>query len=261
VSQNIGNDGPPPIPEGGLPPGWDLEQWNHYGKQWLIQNPQPTTPTVPVNKYPTVSAAPPTAPTPLTPSNQEMTQQFNPPVLVQPPILMASNYKTNSNPGNFIGIIAIIGVLVVVVTIVLAGVLYVWANSLSTSSSADDIEGTWYNPVDTMTLYPNGTVSVSESEGFVTQWRTDRNDLYFTFQLGEDDIEVMAIYDVRLDDQGDSLLFIAFYQVDSESGNQTDEVDEASCIAYSSSILGSENEHFDDRKTIFPSWCNPDHDI
>ncbi len=258
MSQNIGNDGPPPIPEGGLPPGWDLEQWNHYGQQWLIQNPQPTAPTVPVNNYPTVSATPPTPPTPPTPSNQDMTQQFNPPVLVQPPILMASNYKTNSNPWKTIGIIAIVGVLVVVMIIVISGVLYVWANSLD-PSSADEIEGTWYNPVDTLTLYPNGTVS--ESEGVVTQWRTNSNDLYFTIQIGEDDIEVRAIYDVRLDDQGDSLLFIAFYQTDTESGNQTNEINEASCIAYSSSILGAENEHFVERETIFPSWCNPDHDI
>jgi len=255
VSQNIGNDGPPPIPAGGLPPGWDLEQWNHYGQQWLIQNPQTTAPTVPVNNYPTVSATPPTAPTP---SNQDMIQQPTLPVVVQPPVMMVPHYKTNSNPGKIIGIIAIVGVLVVALVVVLAGVLYVWADSLADEDKGS-IEGTWYNPVDTLTLYPNGTVS--ESGGVVTQWRTNGNDLYFTFQLGEDDIDFRAIYDVRLDDQGDSLLFIAFYQVDSESGNQTDEVDEASCIAYSSSILGSENEHFDDRKTIFPSWCNPDHDI
>jgi len=257
MTQGIGNDGPPPIPAGGLPPGWDLEQWNHYGKQWLIQNPQSTAPTVPVHNYPTVSAAPPTPPTLPTPSNQEMIQQPTPPVVVQPPVMMVPNYKTNSNSGKIIGIIAIVGVLVIALTVVLAGVLYVWANSLEPSS--DDIEGTWYNPVDTLTLYPNGTVS--ESEGIVTQWRTQDNDLYFTFQIGEDDIDFRAIYDVRLDDQGDSLLFIAFYQTDTETGNQTNEINEASCIAYSSSILGAETEHFDERKTIFPSWCNPDHDI
>ena len=27
----------PPIPEGGLPPGWTTEQWSHYGAQWLTQ--------------------------------------------------------------------------------------------------------------------------------------------------------------------------------------------------------------------------------
>jgi hypothetical protein len=239
-----------------------LEQWNHYGQQWLIQNPEPTAPTVPVNNNPTVSATPPTPPTPPTPSNQDMIQQPTPPVVLQPPVMMVPNYKTNSNSGKIIGIIVIVGVLVVTLTVVLAGVLYVWANSLAasdTSLSADEIEGTWYNPADTLTLYPNGTVS--ESEGSVTQWRTNGNDLYITVHIGEDDIDVRTIYDIRLDDQGDSLLFIAFYQTDTESGNQTNEIDEASCIAYSSSILGAENEHFDERITIFPSWCNPDNDI
>ena len=34
---NIGVSGPP-LPEGGLPDGWTMEQWNHYGQQWLDQN-------------------------------------------------------------------------------------------------------------------------------------------------------------------------------------------------------------------------------
>ena len=25
----------PPVPEAGLPEGWTMEQWNHYGQQWL----------------------------------------------------------------------------------------------------------------------------------------------------------------------------------------------------------------------------------
>ena len=25
----------PPIPEDGIPDGWTIEQWNHYGQQWL----------------------------------------------------------------------------------------------------------------------------------------------------------------------------------------------------------------------------------
>jgi hypothetical protein len=25
----------PPLPEGGLPEGWTMEQWKHYGQQWL----------------------------------------------------------------------------------------------------------------------------------------------------------------------------------------------------------------------------------
>ena len=28
----------PPVPEGGLPDGWTMEQWKWYGHQWLEQN-------------------------------------------------------------------------------------------------------------------------------------------------------------------------------------------------------------------------------
>ena len=34
------DDGMPPLPEGGLPSGWTMEQWKHYGQQWLEQNGQ-----------------------------------------------------------------------------------------------------------------------------------------------------------------------------------------------------------------------------
>ena len=27
----------PPLPESGLPEGWTMEQWQHYGEQWLNQ--------------------------------------------------------------------------------------------------------------------------------------------------------------------------------------------------------------------------------
>ena len=33
-------DGMPPLPAGGLPSGWTMEQWKHYGQQWLEQNGQ-----------------------------------------------------------------------------------------------------------------------------------------------------------------------------------------------------------------------------
>ena len=34
------DDGMPPLPAGGLPAGWTMEQWKHYGQQWLDQNQQ-----------------------------------------------------------------------------------------------------------------------------------------------------------------------------------------------------------------------------
>ena len=33
-------DSMPPLPAGGLPAGWTMEQWKHYGQQWLEQNQQ-----------------------------------------------------------------------------------------------------------------------------------------------------------------------------------------------------------------------------
>ena len=30
----------PPLPPGGLPPGWTMEQWQYYGHQWLSQQGQ-----------------------------------------------------------------------------------------------------------------------------------------------------------------------------------------------------------------------------
>ena len=30
----------PPLPPSGLPPGWSMEQWQHYGHQWLAQQGQ-----------------------------------------------------------------------------------------------------------------------------------------------------------------------------------------------------------------------------
>ena len=28
----------PPLPENGLPEGWTMEQWAHYGQEWLDEN-------------------------------------------------------------------------------------------------------------------------------------------------------------------------------------------------------------------------------
>ena len=36
----VAQDSTPPLPDGGLPAGWTMEQWKHYGQQWLEQNQQ-----------------------------------------------------------------------------------------------------------------------------------------------------------------------------------------------------------------------------
>ena len=179
----------------------------------------------------------------------ENVQQFQQPILMYP--------AKQGNHGKTVAIVVGIIVFAVAAIVVLAGVLYVWASDLAAHNNGEEIEGTWYNPEDTISFYPNGTVS--ESTETITQWRTDSNDLYFTFHIDGEDIEIRSIYDIVLDDQGDSLLFMAFYQIDTESGTQTDEIDEGSCVNYSSSISGTENEHFEERRAVFPSWCNPDY--
>ena len=41
----LGQTQTPPVPAAGLPEGWTMEQWNHYGAQWLIDNEATTTST------------------------------------------------------------------------------------------------------------------------------------------------------------------------------------------------------------------------
>ena len=36
--QSLAEPTGPPLPEGGLPEGWTMEQWNVYGEMWLSQN-------------------------------------------------------------------------------------------------------------------------------------------------------------------------------------------------------------------------------
>lgn len=51
----VASTGTPPIPAEGLPPGWTVEQWNHYGAQWLEQQtpaqPEPAPSTVVENPF------------------------------------------------------------------------------------------------------------------------------------------------------------------------------------------------------------------
>ncbi|RZD42082.1 MAG: hypothetical protein CXT70_03390 [Methanobacteriota archaeon] len=40
VSQSAAVPSAPPVPAEGLPTGWTMEQWTHYGHQWLERNGQ-----------------------------------------------------------------------------------------------------------------------------------------------------------------------------------------------------------------------------
>ena len=38
TSELVDGSTDPPLPESGLPEGWTMEQWQHYGEQWLNQH-------------------------------------------------------------------------------------------------------------------------------------------------------------------------------------------------------------------------------
>jgi hypothetical protein len=42
----------PPIPATGLPEGWNMEQWNYYGEQWLAANAAPAPVQQPIVSNP-----------------------------------------------------------------------------------------------------------------------------------------------------------------------------------------------------------------
>jgi len=37
VEEGVERASAPPVPESGLPEGWTMEQWEHYGHQWLAK--------------------------------------------------------------------------------------------------------------------------------------------------------------------------------------------------------------------------------
>ena len=157
-----------------------------------------------------------------------------------------------------ISLIFLIPVVVIALMVVLSGVLYVWASSLADESIYSDndrsIAGTWYNPNDTITFYPNGTVL--ESTEAVLKWSVDNKNLTTTFQIGEDEIDIVWIYEIKYDNAGDSFLFMALYEI--EDGVQINTVNESSCIGYSDSIARADDIMFEEIVLIFPEWCNPE---
>ena len=223
----------PPVPPGGIPVGWTMEQWNHYGHQWLAENPTQVQPNPVINNLP----------------NPTMNQ--SPQFLVSP---IQPMYTTKRTSNSITIIFVVLGVFVLVGLISLvSGVLYVWANSLTAEEDTgiEELYGTWYNPADTLILYPNGTVS--ESTDTLRIYSVNGDTISFTW---DDNFTADAIYDIESDSDGDLILFIAFYVID-ENGTKGDEIDGANCVAYSNSIEGSGNNGFEDKKAIFPYWCDP----
>ena len=159
-----------------------------------------------------------------------------PQFLAQPTVMMLPQPNNQKNLLLILGIVAVIGIAFIVI---LAGILYVWASDLA---SSQDIEGTWYNPVDTITFNSDG--SMTESTNTLVEWRIDGNGL---FMSEGDEYEYYFKYKIS----GDTL-FIAPYDYDLET------IIEEDCSAYSSNIEAKDRDTFENTIVVFPTWCNPE---
>ena len=211
---------PPPIPESGLPPDWTLEQWNAYGSAWIKQE-EMKAQNQPISVQP----------------------QLEPTVVKQvdlgPTHVRLQALQNNSNT-NVLPTIAIVAICAVIV-IILAGVLYVWANSLA----SDEIEGTWYNPAQTLTYSSNG--DLSDSTSTFSEWRIDGNRLYMV-DANDRDYEYHFQYKISGD-----VLFIAPIDFDGTIKGED-------CSAYSRNSAAKDMDEFEDEVNfvVWPSWCNPE---
>jgi len=131
----------------------------------------------------------------------------------------------------------------IIVTVVLANVLYWWASSLAKDQDSN-LVGDWTNPVDKLELESNG--DVKESSGTFESWYTTDENLYF-----EDEDNLYKFRYSLVDD----ILFLAPY---SEDGKLIEE----DCIAYLQGLSGESESYFNNEienaesNGTFPSWCN-----
>lgn len=141
----------------------------------------------------------------------------------------------------------VIGVIVVglILTVVLAGALYVWASSLAEDNQESNLVGDWTNPSDKLELQSNG--DAKESTGTFESWYTVGEDLYF------EDEEYYYKFKYSLVDE---ILFLAPYDEDGE-------LSEEDCIVYLQGLNGESESYFNDEiekaesNGDFPNWCNP----
>ena len=165
-------------------------------------------------------------------------------------IIIQQNEKT-SRAFKKLSLLVVVPVVLVAITVVLAGILYVWTDSFTEDLDQTELAGTWYNPEDTMILYPNGTVV--ESTGGIVKWSSEGHNLTLTFLIDEEETDLIWRYEIKTDSDNDRVLFMAYYTF--EDGAQTNEIAENSCICYGDSINGAEREYWDDKTAIIPDWC------
>lgn len=161
--------------------------------------------------------------------------------------------QTNkSKSGLWIALVIVVPILFVAFTVVMAGVVYLWASDLAEEQDQTDLAGTWYNNADTMTLYSNG--SVDESSGLIIEWSSEEENLTTTFFIDGEEIDLIWKYEIKIDSDDDRILFMAYF--DSENGVQTNEVAENSCTAYFDSVKGTEEDYIQRKQAIIPDWCD-----
>lgn len=188
-----------------------------------------------------------TAYTPVEPSPASIYQPYQ----QQPALFMMEPQAKKSNTTLWIGLAVGIPIAVAII-VVLAGVMYVWASALAEEDQSK-VAGTWYNTEDTLTLYPNGTVI--ESTGSIAAWSVDGYNLTTTFRIGDDEVDLIWRYEIKLDSDGDRVLFLAYY--DTENGAQTNVIAPDSCVVYTDSVKGAEAAYLNNKTAIFPEWCDP----
>ena len=135
--------------------------------------------------------------------------------------------------------------------IILSGAVYLWASGLSDEPEQTSVIGTWYNTEDTITFYPNGTVV--DSTNTLARWSSEGNNLTTTFIIDEDEVDVIWIYEIRIDSDDDQVLFMAYYEP--ESGVQSTEIAENSCIIYIDSVQGTNEDYYEGKLAFIPDWC------
>ena len=160
--------------------------------------------------------------------------------------------KKESRTALWVSLVVIIPIVLVAITIVLAGVLYVWASDLADEQDQTELAGTWYTLEDTMTLYSNGTVV--ESTGSITEWSSEGYNLTTTLLIDEVEIDIVWRYEIKIDNDGDRVLFMAYYNI--ANGIQTNEIADDSCIVYIDSVRGTEEDYFENKIAIIPEWCD-----
>ena len=155
--------------------------------------------------------------------------------------------STQSGKSSISKVLIIAGISIVAliaISVVFAGVVYVWAADLAEENEDQSIEGTWYNVDDTMTFYPNGTMT--EATNTAMSWQTSNGDLVMEFLFEDNIYEIELKYTIRDDTEGNEILFLAYYEY--VDGEKTSNMAPDQCYSYSSSVSGSD-------PAVVPTWC------